>query len=360
MGDPSRTTSTSTGRAAISVEVDMPAPPSGGTVDVVIPMRNGAATIARAVASVLGQTLLPERILVVDDGSTDGGGELVRGLPRVEVITTPPLGVSHARNTGIRASRAEFIAFLDCDDLWLPDKLRIQLVAFERRPEVVAVNTAFMSVDMNGRRVPGAATPVTIRRDAHRRLLLLFQRGGGGSSTMMARRLALLDEGGFDEALAYGEDRDTWLRLAHGREFDYCPEVLACIVENPQSVTRRAFDDPRVRAEMLMQNLAVVEKWVGRARLPVRLYVNCSSEILIQSVRNRLSYDDLLALRRQLVQRVPRLAARIAPNTLVFLAGLLFSGLANSVSVLRRFLGYKRRRKLASRYGAHYASREAG
>jgi glycosyltransferase involved in cell wall biosynthesis len=325
-------------------------------IDVVIPMRDGALTIRRALDSVFAQTVAPDRILIVDDGSTDGGPDLVRHLPGVEVVTTAPVGVSHARNAGLRASGAEFVAFLDCDDYWRPDKLRRQLSAFERRPSAAAVNTAFMSVDMAGAPVDGGVAPTPIRGLARLSLLKLFPRGGGGSSTMMVRRQALVDTGGFDERLTYGEDVDMWLRLADRREFEYCPEVLACIVENPGSVTRRVLDDPRARTEMLMQKLTIVEKWVGTPGVPARFYLNCCAEILVQSVRNGLPVGGLRELRRRVAERAPKLAGLVAPNDAAFVAALLLAGVVSAPSVARRFVGYRRRRKTLLRYSRQYAA----
>ena len=327
------------------------------SIDAVIPVRNGATTIARAVDSVLAQTRLPDRVLVVDDGSTDGGADLVRGLARVEVITTPPRGVSHARNTGIHASQADLVAFLDCDDFWLPEKIQCQMTVFERDPEIVAVNSAFMTADRDGRRIEGGAVPVPFRRDAHRQLLELFHGGGGGSSTIMARRAVLLELGGYDERLAFGEDRDMWLRLAHGRALGYCPEVLAAVVENPSSVTRRGMTDPTTRVEMLLQNLQVMEKWTSATPLPARFYINCCSEILVQSVRNRLGYRGLRALRVQLEERVPTIARRIARSDAGFLTHLALSGVLNAPVVFGRYLTYRRRR---SRAAAHFQSARGG
>ncbi|MGI6022871.1 MAG: glycosyltransferase family 2 protein, partial [Methanoculleus sp.] len=91
-------------------------------VSVVIPLYNKAPYIARALASVITQTCQGFEVIVIDDGSTDGGAEIVRRLDdtRIRVIRQENRGVSAARNRGIESARTDFIAFLDADDEWMP------------------------------------------------------------------------------------------------------------------------------------------------------------------------------------------------------------------------------------------------
>jgi glycosyltransferase involved in cell wall biosynthesis len=101
-------------------------------VDVVVPVFNGRKTIAAALQSILAQEgCLVCKIIVVDDGSTDGTASVIKGLsnPLIELISTPNQGVSRARNLGIDHTTAEWIAFLDADDVWMPNKLQVQLAA---------------------------------------------------------------------------------------------------------------------------------------------------------------------------------------------------------------------------------------
>ena len=92
------------------------------SVSVVIPLYNKAPHISRAINSVLGQTSPPEEIIVIDDGSTDGGGDIVKAYqdPRIRYIRQENQGVSAARNRGIELAKGELIAFLDADDAWKP------------------------------------------------------------------------------------------------------------------------------------------------------------------------------------------------------------------------------------------------
>ena len=92
-------------------------------ITVVIPLYNKSAEIARAVNSVLAQSMLPREIIVVDDGSTDGSGDIVEGInsPLIRLISQENRGVSVARNVGIEAATTKWVALLDGDDMWCAD-----------------------------------------------------------------------------------------------------------------------------------------------------------------------------------------------------------------------------------------------
>jgi glycosyltransferase involved in cell wall biosynthesis len=99
-------------------------------ISVIIPVYNGATYLGEAIESVLAQTLAPAEIIVVDDGSTDGSAAVAdRYAPSVRVIRQPNAGCGAARNTGVRHARGAYLAFLDADDLWTPDKLQQQAAA---------------------------------------------------------------------------------------------------------------------------------------------------------------------------------------------------------------------------------------
>ena len=115
-------------------------------VSVVIPVFNGAPFVAKAVASVRSQGHGAVEILVVDDGSTDGTQEVLKRLEQSDGIRwfqRSHGGPARSRNYGIAAAQGQFIALLDCDDIWLPGKLAAQLAVMRARPDVGLVHTEF-------------------------------------------------------------------------------------------------------------------------------------------------------------------------------------------------------------------------
>src|SRR5215469_7092565 len=114
------------------------------SVAVVIPVYNGAATVGRAIDSVLGQTRRPEEIIVVDDGSSDATPEVVAGYgSRIRYHRRKNSGASAARNFGVHAATASWIAFLDHDDEWLPDKISVQMRALAANPDACLCYCAY-------------------------------------------------------------------------------------------------------------------------------------------------------------------------------------------------------------------------
>lgn len=202
--------------------------PSGGSpvVSVVVPTHDRPGRLRQAVASVLAQTFADFEIVVVDDGSTESAEEVLRELgdPRIRVFRHDrPEGAPRARNAGIRAARAEYLAFLDDDDEWLPQKLERQLAAFAAAPpEVGVVYTGFEVVSDKTGRVASRAIPRLPSSPYVR-----FLRSTVFSTSVPLLRMECLRKVGlFDEALPGTQDRDLWLRIARHFAFVGVPEVL--------------------------------------------------------------------------------------------------------------------------------------
>jgi glycosyltransferase involved in cell wall biosynthesis len=218
------------------------------TVSVVVPAYNAAAFVRRAVDSVLAQTWASRELLVVDDGSTDGTLDVLASYgERLRVLTQANAGPAAARNHGLRAARARYVAFLDADDRWLPAKLERQVALLESRPEIGFCSTATRVVTEAGD--PAGDWPCTAIEGSL--LETLFVRSAavsGSTSGVLARRELLLAADGFDEALRGFEDPDLWIRLAARSGYACIPEPLTVVVRTSGSVSSHL---PRMRAATL-------------------------------------------------------------------------------------------------------------
>jgi glycosyltransferase involved in cell wall biosynthesis len=192
-------------------------------VSVIIPTYNRADLVRQALASVKAQTYRDFEIVVVDDGGTDGTFEALAAGREIRVLRHPSRrGVSAARNTGIAAARGEWLAFLDSDDLWLPDKLARQILLLEGQPELLICQTEETWV----RRGVRVNKPLSHRKVAGRIFLPSLKRCMISPSAVILNRRLLADHGGFDETLPAAEDYDLWLRLTWRYEVGLVDEPL--------------------------------------------------------------------------------------------------------------------------------------
>ncbi|MBW1802911.1 MAG: glycosyltransferase family 2 protein, partial [Deltaproteobacteria bacterium] len=180
-------------------------------VSVIIPTFNRADRVPRAVSSVISQTFTDYEIIVVDDGSDDGTKDfLAQFHDNIRYISHPKnIGVSAARNSGIKASRYPLIAFLDSDDYWLPKKLDLQVKFFRDDPEAVACQTEEIWI-RNGHRVNPRKKhlkPSGYIFEPSLKLCLI------SPSAVMLRRSLFDKVGLFDEEFPVCEDYDLWLRI---------------------------------------------------------------------------------------------------------------------------------------------------
>lgn len=183
------------------------------TISVIIPVYNGERTIAQTVQSVLNQTFQEFEIIISNDGSTDGTLEVLSQMsdPRIQVYSDANAGQGASRNRGFERSKGQYIAFLDADDLWTPDKLELQLEALESNPEAGVAYSWTDFIDEWGNFLrPGSH--LNISGDVYPHLLLTNILENG--SNPLIRRSAIERVGGFDEALPPAEDWDFYLRLA--------------------------------------------------------------------------------------------------------------------------------------------------
>ncbi|MFN4276642.1 MAG: glycosyltransferase [Ferrovibrio sp.] len=211
------------------------------SVDVVIPLYNTKDFILEAIQSILDQTYPVNAVLVVDDGSKDGSPELVEQSfaddPRVRLLRKPHSGLSDTRNHGCRQATAEYIAFLDSDDVWEPHKLEMQMALFATsplRPGVVYCNYSAMTADGSPLETERIIAP-TLRGQIFDPLLSGNYISGSASAVVLKREL-LKQVGLFDTSLKFAEDWDFWLRLAHATTFDFADQPLVRLRRHPNQM----------------------------------------------------------------------------------------------------------------------------
>lgn len=191
-------------------------------VSVIIPTFNRAEVVSRAVNSVLNQTFKDFECIVVDDGSTDETGSVLCGFAdKIKVVKTENRGVSAARNTGAKLAKGKYIAFLDSDDEWRPQKLQKQLDFMQKNGfRITQTDETWVR---NGKFVNKSAKYIRPSGDIFYNCLEVC--AVTPSSVMMEKTL-FFEYGGFDETIPVCEDYDLWLKMSLKEKFGLIDEPL--------------------------------------------------------------------------------------------------------------------------------------
>ncbi|MDA8430927.1 MAG: glycosyltransferase [Geobacteraceae bacterium] len=210
-------------------------------VSVVIPTYNRAGFLREAIESVLAQTYTNFEIIVVDDGSTDGTQELMTSLYRnVRYLRQENRGPAAARNNGINNAAGEFIAFLDSDDIWLPEMLSKQIARLSLNPAAGLVATGYGLFEtgrvMTEMVVLDEDDLADARRGNHYKNFF-------ATSSLMVRKLCLTTVGLLNENLHYAEDWDLLIRLMERYSFEYLPEVLMLYRSHPTNLSTTSLQE---------------------------------------------------------------------------------------------------------------------
>ena len=181
-------------------------------VSVVTPVYNGEAFLRETLDSIFAQDYEPFEVIVVDDGSSDGSGAIARSYPTVRYIRQENQGPAAARNAGIAAARGEFLAFVDADDVILPNKLAVQVGYLLEHPETSVTLGGQDWIDPPPRQGRGLAWG-----DAN----------GVQPTSIVLRKSTMVEVGCFDPATSPTDDFDVLIRLReHGHQLVVVPEIV--------------------------------------------------------------------------------------------------------------------------------------
>lgn len=322
-------------------------------ISVIVPAYNSEKTIGDTVESVLKQTLRDFELIVINDGSTDSTLKVLLSIqdPRLQVFSYPNAGSNPSRNRGFTHSSGEYIAFLDADDLWTPDKLEVQFKALQDNPQAAVAYSWCDRIDESSQWVAQGGH-FSASGDVYAQLLLINILENGSSP--LIRREALNKVGTFDESLPAGQDWDLYLRLASHYHFlaIESPQVLYRISENSLSsnvkklesgslqVIEKAFSQAPDSLQYLKRDsIANVYKYLTYKSL---FGVPYRSKALraIKFMALAINYDPLLAQRRILWKVVLKITISIIlPHRLADIVIRQMKGLAEvkTLTSLLRF-----------------------
>jgi glycosyltransferase involved in cell wall biosynthesis len=266
-------------------------------VSVVIPTFNRSSKLLRAVKGVFEQTFKQFEILVIDDGS-DNSAELLQKEfgGRVRYLRGEASGVAAARNLGVAQARGQYIAFLDADDWWYPEKLAKFAAAATRHPDVGLFYSKMHIVNEEGTTI--RATPIRTRGPVVYPAIVegnfIF------NSTVVVKKACLDGVGGFDTKLTGCEDWELWIRVARQYPALLLPDVLVAYEHlSAGSFTSRyetwAAAHDEVIAKTLRDDPALPERWIRRIRSGVHY---AKGSIYLGAAQERLALEEFkLALR---------------------------------------------------------------
>jgi len=193
-------------------------------ISVIIPAYNAAGTIKATVESVLKQTLTDFEIVLINDGSKDNTLEVLNQIQdyRLKVFSYTNSGPQKSRNRGIAIATGEYVAFLDADDLWTPDKLADQYQALQSHPEAAVAYSWTNFVEPDGK-LFRRGSYISATGDVYARLLLVDFIESGSNPLILKQAIETV--GFLDESLLGGQDWDLWLRLAARYHFAVVPKA---------------------------------------------------------------------------------------------------------------------------------------
>ena len=255
-------------------------------VSIILPVYNARVHLAACIMSIAEQTVLPTEIICINDGSTDNSFKIIQELQTmfpegtVKIHTNVQnIGLTKTLNIGLAIAKNALVARIDSDDIWLPEKLEMQMQYMEKHPECGIIGCWYINKNGNKKRV--FRLPIT---DTDIRTSI-FHKNPFGHSCVLFRKELVLQVGNYNHSIQYGQDRDLWFRLLPLTTMHNIPQAL-CIrnTENTISTTKSK--------QQLMQNIKTRVRYMRAYGAPVLEYLylieTLGMMIIPQWIRNTL------------------------------------------------------------------------
>lgn len=245
------------------------------TVAVVIPAYNSMRYLPLTLRSVLAQTYQDFEVIIVNDGSADGIESWYDQLSdtvkaKVKLFSQPNSGTCAARNKGIAQTQSPYIAFLDSDDIWLPNKLARQVAVLQKNPAVSLTYSWSAAIDAQGEPVGHIYAGRTAMKPSVKDVWagMLIKNEISTPSAVLVKRSCLIAVGGFDTALcSYVEDKDLWLRIAIAHRIKLMPEVLIHKRRHPDNTSKQWMAMEQASYQVIEKALSAPPDGISAAEL---------------------------------------------------------------------------------------------
>jgi teichuronic acid biosynthesis glycosyltransferase TuaG len=284
-------------------------------ISVIIPTYNSEKYIINTLNSVYEQTCLPYEIVVCDDGSTDGTAQLVREyfdnksdiISRTKLIVQKNKGAGAARNNAIKNTTGNWIAFLDSDDRWLPNKLEKVQNIISQYDEIGIITHNEYNVRENNLEEKTVTTYSKWYNPEKNLFIQLFENCFFSTCCMVVKKKLIEDAGYFDESLLSSQDYDLWLRISHNQRVYIIKEPLAYYLIREGNISSNTYRRYLCEMKIIKKNMKYIYEMLGKR--------NGSKIVRRKIYKIHIGEGHAALVRRQLDAAV-RIAVRMIPSML--------------------------------------------
>lgn len=283
------------------------------TISVIIPTYNSSSYIKRTLDSVLSQNILPDEIVVVDDGSSDNTVERIEEykmknkdvLENIRVIRQNNMGAGAARNRAIKEASGEWIAFLDSDDIWMQGKMEAVRTAMEAHPDATIIAHDEYAVDEKDLDSHRLCSLHEVYDESKDLFIQLYEGNFFSTSCMVIKKQIIEKVGGFDESLRSAQDYDLWIRCGMYGKLFYIPEPYEIYVTRGGNITANTYR--RYNCEMKICR-KYIDELIGRIGLKK------TRKIVRKRIFNIHKVGTYLSLKQRKVGVAAKIFIRLIPE----------------------------------------------